>query len=283
MTRNNNSNGAPVAVVTGAGGTLCSTLARHLARRQFALALLGRTRSSLETVAESIRAEGGTALCVPVDVTDKSAVREAGREVETTLGACRVLINGAGGKLPGGVMSASHFTPAELEPGSEVLGFFNCEMDVFRREVELNLYGAALCSQVFGRSMAGAGGGSIIFFASMTSYRPLSKIAAYSAGKAALVNFTQWLASYLAPAHIRVNAIAPGFFVNERSRHLLFHYDGTPSERGADVLRQTPMGRFGEAHELIGTLDWLLDDQASGFVTGITVPVDGGFLACPGV
>ncbi len=276
------SNGNCVAVVTGAGGTLCSAMAKDLARQGFRVALLGRTLGKLEAVAGEILAAGGTALAVAVDVTDIAAVRAAGQRVLEALGPCRVLVNGAGGKLDGGVMSGVEFTPEELEPDAKVLGFFNCDMEVFRREVDLNLCGTAIPSQVFGRQMAQVGGGSIVNFASMTSFRPLSKVAPYAAAKAAIVNYTQWLAAYLAPANIRVNAIAPGFFINDRSRKLLYREDGSPSPRGAQVLHHTPMRRFGEAEELLGCLNWLIDDRASGFVTGITVPVDGGFLACPG-
>lgn len=270
------------AVVTGAGGTLCSAMAKDLARQGAKVALLGRTLAKLEKVAAEIRAAGGVALPLAVDVTDIVAVRAAGERVRSELGPCRVLINGAGGKLDGGVTTRTEFTPEELQPGSGVLGFFNCDMEVFRREVDLNLTGTAIPSQVFGRHMVELGGGAIINFASMTSFRPLSRVAPYAAAKAAIVNYTQWLSAYLAPAGIRVNAIAPGFFVNERSRKLLYQPDGSPSPRGAQVLHHTPMKRFGEADELLGTMNWLLDERAASFVTGITVPVDGGFLACPG-
>jgi len=271
------------AVITGAGGTLCSAMALNLARNGHPVALLGRTLSKLETVAGLIRENGGRALCIAVDVTDIAAVRAAGDAVLAELGPCRVLINGAGGKLPGGIMSQSEFTPEELTPDADTLGFFNCDLEVFRAEVDLNLCGTAIPSQVFGKQMAEAGGGSIVNFASMTSYRPLSKVAGYAAAKSAIVNYTQWLATYLAPANIRVNAIAPGFFVNERSRKLLYTEDGSPSPRGAQVLSHTPMKRFGEADELLGAMNYLIDENASAFVTGITLPVDGGFLACPGV
>ncbi len=275
-------NTLPTAVITGAGGTICSVMALELARKGHPVALLGRTLSKLEKVASQIRNEGGTALCIAIDVTDITAVRQAGEQVFQELGPCRILINGAGGKLPGGVMSQTEYSPEELKEDSQALGFLNCDLEVFRSEVDLNLSGTAIPSQVFGRQMAQAGGGNIVNFASMTSFRPLSKVPAYAAAKAAIVNYTQWLAAYLAPARIRVNAIAPGFIVNERSRKLLFNEDQSPSPRGTQVLNHTPMKRFGEADELIGTLNWLTDDACSGFVTGITVPVDGGFLSCPG-
>ncbi|MEX2382671.1 MAG: SDR family NAD(P)-dependent oxidoreductase [Opitutales bacterium] len=271
------------AIITGAGGTLCSVMTLDLARKGYAVALLGRTLSKLETVAERICQDGGSARCIAVDVTDIAAVRAAGEQVLAELGPCRVLINGAGGKLPGGIMSQTTFSPDELKPDTDTLGFFNSDLDVFRAELDLNICGTAIPSQVFGKQMTGAGGGSIVNFASMTSYRPLSKVPGYAAAKSAIVNYTQWLSAYLAPANIRVNAIAPGFIVNERSRKLLYNEDGTPSPRGAQVLGHTPMNRFGEANELLGALNYFIDDTASGFVTGVTLPVDGGFLACPGV
>lgn len=271
-----------VAVVTGAGGTLCSVMARDLARQGMRVALLGRTRASLDALREEIQTAGGEALTVCVDVTDSGAVREAGERVEQELGPCDVLLNGAGGKLPGTVTSRTAFDPAELDPDSGLSGFFNLDSDLFRREVDLNLCGTAIPTQVFGKQMAERGGGVVLNFASMTSYRPLSKTAPYSAAKAAIVNYTQWLAVYLAPAHIRVNAIAPGFFINERNRKLLYREDGELSARGEQVLSHTPAGRFGEAEELLGAMNWLIDDRLSSFVTGITVPVDGGFLACAG-
>ena len=272
-----------IAVITGAGGTLCSVIAKDLARQGMKVVLLGRTLSKLEAVQKEIVESGGQAMVLSVDVTDSAAVQEAAQTVTRELGPCSLLINGAGGKLPGGTMSRTHFTPEELtSPSEELNGFFNCDLSIFRAEVDMNLSSVALCSQAFGRSMAENGGGSILNFASMTSFRPLSRVAPYAAAKAALVNYTEWLASYLAPAKIRVNAVAPGFFVNERSRKLLYQEDGSLSERGSQILHHTPAGRFGEAQELLGCVNWLIDEKAAGFVTGITVPVDGGFLACPG-
>lgn len=283
MMKTNSKKVGMVAVVTGAGGTLCSEIAKDLAKQGMKVALLGRTLSKLEAVEEEIRAAGGEACSYSVDVTDSAAVQAVGQQVLGQLGPCRVLINGAGGKLPGGTMTQTEFTPEELEKSSDELnGFFNCDLGIFKDEVDLNLSGTAIPSQVFGKAMTQAGGGSIINFASMTSFRPLSKVAPYAASKAAIVNYTQWLAAYLAPAGIRVNAIAPGFFVNERSRKLLYKEDGSLSERGQQVIHHTPAKRFGEAKELLGCMNWLIDEDAASFVTGVTIPVDGGFLACPG-
>jgi hypothetical protein len=156
-------------------------------------------------------------------------------------------------------------------------------MAVFQSVIDINTMGTVIPCFVFGRSMARQKKGVIINFASMTSYRPISRVAAYSMAKGGIVNFTQWLATYLAPANIRVNGIAPGFFLNDRSRKIMYNEDGSETSRAKNVLGHTPMKRFGEAPELIGCMNWLIDDRASGFVSGITIPVDGGFLACPGI
>ena len=200
----------------------------------------------------------------------------------STLGTCDILINGAGGNQAPAITKTTEFQAAELDD-PEVGGFFNLDVEAFRSVVDINITGTMLPSRVFGADMARKRSGVIINFPSMNSYRPLTKVPAYAAAKAAVVNFTQWLAAYLAPAGVRVNAVAPGFFVNDRSRKLLFTETGEPSPRGGQVLHHTPMKRFGEADELLGTVNWLIDDTAAGFVTGITVPVDGGFLSSTGV
>ena len=163
------------------------------------------------------------------------------------------------------------------------MGFFDLDMGVFESVVKINTLGTVIPARAFARQMARAGRGSILNFASMNSTRPLTRVPAYAMSKAAVVNFTQWLATYLAPAGIRVNAVAPGFFVNDRSRKILFAADGNLSKRGENIMNHTPMRRFGEAKELWGCVSWLLDDEKAGFVTGITVPVDGGFLAHSGI
>ncbi len=272
-----------VAVVTGAGGTLCSVIARDLSRQGMKVALLGRTLPKLESLRKNIEAAGGEAHAYCVDVTAISALTKVAGEINETLGPCSVLINGAGGKLPGGTMSLTEYTPSELAESSEMsIGFFNCDLNIFRDEVNLNLCSIAFTSQLFGKQIARSGGGSIINFASMASYRALSRIAPYAAAKAGVAAFTEWLAAYLAPSKIRVNAVAPGFFLNENNKKLLYNQDGSLTERGNQVLRHTPMRRFGTAEELLGCVNWLIDDDKASFVTGTTIPVDGGFLACPG-
>lgn len=273
-----------VAVVTGAGGTLCSIIAKDLARQGMKVALLGRTFSKLENLRKDIEAAGGLAHAFQVDVTNTKLLSDVAESVNDTLGPCSVLINGAGGKLQGGTMSQKQFSEEEMTQTTERLtGFFNCDLSVFRDEVDLNLCSVAYASQAFGRMMVKTGGGSIVNFASMASFRPLSKVAPYAAAKAAVAIYTAWLAAYLAPANIRVNAIAPGFIINEKNQKLLYKEDGSLSARGEQVLLHTPMGRFGKAQELTGCVNWLIDQDASSFVTGITIPVDGGFLACPGI
>ena len=271
-----------VAVVTGAGGTLCSVMACDLARRGAAVALLGRTESKLQRVADRIINEGGRPMVCVADVTDEKALADTRRRVHQAFGACDILINGAGGNQADAITATREFTPGELED-PETRGFFNLDMSAFQRVIDANIMGTVKPCRIFGEDMARKGKGVIINFASMTSYRPLSRVGAYAAAKAGICNLTQWLASYLAPAGIRVNAIAPGFFVNERSRKLLFTSDGGYSQRGEQVLQHTPMKQFGDAEQLLGCLNWLIDDQAAGFVTGITVPVDGGFLSSPGL
>lgn len=272
-----------IAVVTGAGGTLCSAMARDLAARGYKVALLGRTLSKLKLVEAQITAAGGTAIAISTDVADESSVSAARSVVEKELGICSVLINGAGGNQPEALTGTTEFDERELLDDGSVKGFFNLNMQVFQSVININTMGTVIPCFVFGHSMAQQQRGVIINFASMTSYRAISKVAAYSIAKSGIVNFTQWLAAYLAPANIRVNAIAPGFFLNDRSRQIMYQPDGTPTERANNILRQTPAKRFGEAAELLGCMNWLIDDQAAAFVTGVTIPVDGGFLASPGV
>lgn len=272
-----------VAVVTGAGGTLCSEMARNLAGQGYMVALVGRTLTKLQVVEEQIKYAGGRAISVVADVVKEASVQAARERIEKELGICSILINGAGGNQAEALTGATEFNERELLGDGSVKGFFNLNMETFQQVIETNTMGTVIPCFVFGQSMARQKQGCIINFASMTSYRPISKVAAYSIAKGGMVNFTQWLAAYLAPANIRVNAIAPGFFLNDRSRQIMYDPDGSQTERAANILRQTPMKRFGEASELIGCMNWLIDDQAAGFVTGITIPVDGGFLSCPGV
>jgi NAD(P)-dependent dehydrogenase (short-subunit alcohol dehydrogenase family) len=273
------------AIVTGAGGTLCSAVAIELARLGAKLALLGRTVERLEPVAAAVRDAGGTALPLSVDVTDAVAVETAGRRITQQLGPCALLVNGAGGNRPEAVTTTTEFQPAEISGArpDNLRGFFDLDPDRLLEVIKVNTIGTLIPCQVFGREMAEHGRGAIVNFASMNSYRPLSRNLAYAVSKAGVANLTQWLAVYLAPAGIRVNAVAPGFFANERSRRILLTDDGGLTARGRNVMAHTPLKRFGEAQDLLGAVCWLLDDERAAFVTGITVPVDGGFLASSGV
>ena len=345
-----------VAVVTGAGGTLCSVIAKDLARQGAKVVLIGRTREKLEKVAAEIagttgvppvgkgwdngrparweedshllsngqdarcpsEVNGRDARCPsvriePADVTDEAAIRAIADRVEAEWGPCRFLVNGAGGNNVKAMPTRLRFCEKDLEARIGVdmrratrdaggdkktadtshvsspvslpadRGFFDIDMEAFRSVLEINTLGTVIPSRNFGLQMAKAGGGAILNFASMNTYRPLTRVAPYAMSKAAIANWTMFFAQYMAPAKVRVNAVAPGFMVNERSRAYLMTPDGGLSPRGEQVMHHTPMGRFGEAQDLLGCVNWLLDDSVSSFVTGITVPVDGGFLASAGV
>jgi NAD(P)-dependent dehydrogenase (short-subunit alcohol dehydrogenase family) len=272
-----------VAVVTGAGGTLCSEMAKDLAKQGYKVALLGRTLEKLKIVENEILSQGGIALSISVDVSNENSIIEANKIIITELGFCSVLINGAGGNQMEAFTNVNEFDERELNDEPEVKGFFNLSMTVFQDVININTMGTVIPSFVFGKVMAKQKNGVIINIASMNSFRPLTKVGAYGMAKASVVNFTQWLATYLAPANVRVNAITPGFFLNDRSRKIMFNEDGSQTQRAHNVLGHTPMKRFGEASELIGCMNWLIDEKAAAFVTGIVVPVDGGFLASSGV
>lgn len=286
-----------VAVVTGAGGTLCSAIAIDLAKKGAKVVLVGRTREKLEKVSAAIAAAKGVCRIEPGDVTDEAAVADIAVRVEAELGPCRFLINGAGGNNVKAMPTRLRFCEKDLcvknnpvnpvNPVQKELpadrGFFDIDMEAFKSVLEINTLGTVIPSRIFGLQMAKAGGGAILNFASMNTYRPLTRVAPYAMSKAAIANWTMFFAQYMAPAKVRVNAVAPGFMVNERSRGYLMTPDGGLSPRGEQVMHHTPMGRFGEAEDLLGCVNWLLDDSASAFVTGITVPVDGGFLSSAGV
>ena len=275
-----------VAVVTGAGGTLCSCIAVDLAKKGAKVVLIGRTASKLESVASAIKAAGGICRVEPGDVTDEKVMRDIAERVAAEWGPCRYLINGAGGNNVKAMPTRLRFSEADYAPTEDFgkdRGFFDIDMDAFKSVLEINTLGTVIPSRIFGLQMAKAGGGSILNFASMNTYRPLTRVAPYAMSKAAIANWTMFFAQYMAPAKVRVNAVAPGFMVNERSRAYLMTPDGGLSPRGEQVMSHTPMNRFGEAEDLLGCVNWLLDDSQSSFVTGITVPVDGGFLSSAGV
>lgn len=275
-----------VAVVTGAGGTLCSAIAADLARQGAKVVLVGRTATKLETTAAAIAAFRGVCRVEAGDVTDEAAMRAIADRVAADWGPCRLLVNGAGGNNVKAMPTRLRFCEKDLEPTKDFAkdrGFWDIDMAAFRSVLEVNTLGTVIPSRIFGLQMARAGGGAILNFGSMNTYRPLTRVAPYAMSKAAIANWTMFFAQYMAPAKVRVNAVAPGFFVNERSRQYLMTPDGGLSARGEQVMAHSCIRRFGEAEELLGCVNWLLDDERAGFVTGITVPVDGGFLANAGV
>ena len=265
-----------VAVITGAGGVLMSEFARALAACGAKVALLDINEEAVRAVAAEI---GDVALAVPCNCLDKNSIAAAYETVKNSLGSVDILINGAGGNNPRATCDNETMTP---DLPDKVKSFFDLDESGLKFVFDLNITSAFLVTQVFAKDMV-KNGGNIINISSMNAFRPLTKIPAYSAAKAGISNFTQWLAVHFAPCNIRVNAIAPGFFVTNQNRALLFDAEGNPTARTQKILAATPQKRFGEVSDLIGTLLWLTNDDASGFVTGVIVPVDGGFSAYSGV
>ncbi len=270
-----------VAVVTGAGGVLCSSFAEELASKGAKVALLDLNLEAAQAIADAINAKGGVAYAYKADVLDRDCLNAIHESVKKDLGPCDILINGAGGNSPRCTTAHEYYEDGD-ELTTEFKTFFNLDRKDFDFVFGLNLMGTLLPTQVFATDMLHRDG-CIINVSSMNAFRPLTKIPAYSAAKAAVSNFTEWLSVHFAGCGIRVNAIAPGFFVTKQNQALLFNEDGTPTPRTDKILRATPMGRFGKPEELLGTLCWLCDNNASGFVTGVVVPVDGGFSAYSGV
>ena len=270
-----------VAVITGGAGVLCREFAKALALCGARVAILGRTVSKAEAVAEEIKAMGGDAIAVQVDVTDKVSVEAAHQEVLAKYGKCDILINGAGGNNARANTDKEYFELGDMDADTKT--FFDLEDEDLEFVFNLNFIGTLLPTQAFAKDMIGREGCNIINVSSMNAFTPLTKIPAYSGAKAAISNFTQWLAVHFSKVGIRVNAIAPGFFSTEQNKNLLWNPDGTPTARTGKILAATPMGRFGQPEELLGALLFLADQKAAGFVTGIVIPVDGGFSAYSGV
>ena len=268
-------------VITGAGGVLCGAFARALAADGHKVALLDLNLEAAEAIAAEIRAKGGEAIAVKANVLDQENLKEAHETVLKAFGPCEVLVNGAGGNNPKGTTTSEYFNKADLLDES-ARSFFDLDKDGVSFVFNLNFLGTLLPTQAFAVDMLETGG-CIVNISSMNAFTPLTKIPAYSGAKAAVTNFTQWLAVHFANCYIRVNAMAPGFFATNQNRALLFNEDGSLTARSGKILSQTPMGRFGEPEELLGTLRFLIDNGASGFITGVTIPVDGGFSAYSGV
>ncbi len=271
-----------VLVITGAGGILCSAFAKHFAAMGAKVALLDINADAVNAVADEIVKNGGIAKAYPCSVLERESLEAAHEQIVKDLGKCDILINGAGGNNPRATTDREAYTSGD-EIDNDTKTFFNMDSNGFDFVFDLNMKGVLLPSQVFMADMPGRKGCCVLNVSSMNAFRPLTKIPAYSSAKAAVTNFTQWLAVHFAKSGIRVNAIAPGFFVTNQNRSLLFNTDGTPTPRTDKILAATPMGRFGEADELLGTVEFLLDETKSGFVTGVTIAIDGGFSAYSGV
>ncbi|MBO7741372.1 MAG: SDR family oxidoreductase [Victivallales bacterium] len=273
-----------VAVVTGGGGVLCSTIAAALAACGAKVAILDLNLEAAQKAAEAIKADGGTAIGISANVLDRESLAQAREEILRTLGECDILVNGAGGNNPKGTTAREYALPEDVTaPEEGKFNFFNLDPAGISFVFNLNFIGTLLPTQVFAADMVKRQHGVILNVSSMNAFRPLTKIPAYSGAKAAVSNFTQWLATHLAKVGIRVNAIAPGFFVTNQNRALLTNPDGTLTPRGETILKHTPMGRFGTPEDLLGAVLWLVDDQAAGFVNGTVIPIDGGFAAFSGV
>ena len=270
-----------VAVVTGAGGVLCSHFAKVLARAGAKVALLDLNEEAAKAFADEITAEGGIAKAYSCNVLNKAICEEVAEKVLADLGPCDILINGAGGNNPGGTTDKEYYEPGDID--ADTKSFFDLDEEAVGGVFNLNFLGTLIPSQVFAAQMVGREGCSILNIYSMNAYTPLTKIPAYSGAKAAVSNFTQWLAVHFSKVGIRVNGIAPGFFSSKQNAKLLWNDDGTPTARTGKILAATPMGRFGQPEELEGALLFLLNEKAAGFITGVVIPVDGGFSAYSGV
>lgn len=273
-----------VVVVTGAGGVICAGFAKAVAQCGAKVALLNRTKEKSDAVAEEITAAGGTAISIGVNVLNLEGLENAKKEINEKLGTVDILINGAGGNSPSGTTTKDYLYKEDITNKQEgVKTFFDLDPKGIEGVFNLNFLGTLLPTQVFLKDMLGKQGATVINISSMNAFTPLTRIPAYSGAKAAVSNFTQWLAVHLSKVGIRVNAIAPGFLLTNQNRGLMLNEDGSYSERAHKILAATPMDRFGEVDDLIGTLLWLIDSKASGFVNGVVVPVDGGFSAYSGV
>ena len=270
-----------VAVVTGAGGVLCSAFSKTLARAGAKVALLDLNFEAANEFVKEITAQGGIAKAYSCNVLDKDICEAVAKEVENDFGPCDILINGAGGNNPKATTDKEYFEIGDIE--ADIKSFFDLDSQGVGFVFNLNFLGTLIPTQAFAKQMVGREGCNIINISSMNAYTPLTKIPAYSGAKAAISNFTQWLAVHFSKVGIRVNAIAPGFFSTKQNAKLLWNDDGTPTARTGKILAATPMGRFGEANELDGGLLFLLNNDAASFITGVVLPIDGGFSAYSGL
>jgi len=270
------------AVVTGGGGVICSMFAKALAKCGANVAILDLKLENAQKVADEINSNGGKAIGVASNVLEVDSLKQAHKVVTEAFGGCDILINGAGGNHPKGTTTKEYLYSEDIG-NSELVTFFDLDPQGVEFVFNLNFIGTLLPTQIFSKDMVGKSGCTIINISSMNAFTPLTKIPAYSGAKAAVSNFTQWLAVHMSKVGIRVNAIAPGFFVTAQNKALLFDADGNATPRTDKILAATPMNRFGEVEELVGTLLFLVDSKASTFVNGVVIPVDGGFSAYSGV
>lgn len=270
-----------VAVVTGAGGVICSMLVEALAAAGAKVALLDLNGERAEEFAKQIVKDGGVAKGYSANVLNKQSLADCHKQVLNDLGKCDILVNGAGGNNPKAQTDKEYFENGDID--ADTKSFFDLDEGGVQFVFNLNYLGTLLPTQEFARDMVGREGCNIINISSMNAFTPLTKIPAYSAAKSAVSNFTQWLAVHFSKAGIRVNAIAPGFFSTAQNKSLLWNADGTPTARTGKIIAATPMGRFGEVEELIGATLFLASEKAAGFITGVVLPIDGGFSAYSGV
>ena len=270
-----------VVVVTGAGGVLCSYFAKVVARAGAKVALLDLNEEAAQKYAEEIVQEGGVAKAYKCNVLDKDICYAVAEQVEKDFGKCDILINGAGGNSPRATTDKEYFELGDID--ADTKSFFDLDASGVGFVFNLNFLGTLIPTQAFARQMVGRSGCNILNISSMNAYTPLTKIPAYSGAKAAISNFTQWLAVHFSKVGIRVNAIAPGFFSTQQNAKLLWNDDGTPTARTGKILAATPMGRFGETEELEGGLLFLINNEAASFITGVVLPIDGGFSSYSGV
>ena len=270
-----------VAVVTGAGGVLCSYFAKVLARAGAKVALLDLNYDAAKGFADEINAEGGVAKAYSCNVLNKEICLDVAKNVLADLGPCDILVNGAGGNNPRATTDKEYYESGDID--ADTKRFFDLEDDCVGFVFNLNFLGTLIPTQAFVPQMLGRKGCSILNISSMNAYTPLTKIPAYSGAKAAISNFTQWLAVHFSREGIRVNALAPGFFSTKQNAKLLWNDDGTPTARTGKILAATPMGRFGKTEELEGGLLFLVNDEAASFITGVVLPIDGGFSSYSGV
>lgn len=272
-----------VAVVTGGGGVLCGGFAKDLARQGVKVAVLDLRLDAAQKVADEITAEGFEAIGVACNVLEKESLEAARTEINEKIGTCDILINGAGGNHPSGNTTKEKFELSDLDSTEDIKTFFDLDPKGIEFVFNLNFLGTLLTTQVFAKDMVGKENATIINISSMNSYKPLTKIPAYSAAKAAISNFTQFMAVHFSDVGLRVNAIAPGFFSTNQNKALLYNEDGSYTPRSEKIIGHTPLGRFGVPEDLTGTLLFLSDETYSKFVTGVIIPVDGGFSAYSGV